>query len=64
MVEVRHDQAGYTLLDGDPLEVVHHGEPLTIEHGRPIVGAIPPAAARVRPRQPPGREPFRRRQAV
>jgi alpha,alpha-trehalose phosphorylase len=59
-VEVDHDEATYTLMLGDVLEVVHHGEPITVRRGSPVTMAIPSAPARVPPDQPPGREPIRR----
>ncbi len=63
LVDVRHDQASYALLDGEPLEIAHHGQRATIERDQPSVIAIPPASARERPSQPPGREPARRHSA-
>ncbi|HXM54342.1 MAG TPA: glycosyl hydrolase family 65 protein [Candidatus Dormibacteraeota bacterium] len=59
-VDVRHDGVVYTLVEGDPIEVVHDGRRLRVEAGRPTTGeiaAIPPMPP---PRQPPGREPNRR----
>ncbi|HEV7806466.1 MAG TPA: glycosyl hydrolase family 65 protein [Solirubrobacteraceae bacterium] len=57
-VSVDRRQAHYELLDGDPLEITHHGEPLTVPApGVVETRAIPPAPARARPEQPPGREP-------
>jgi alpha,alpha-trehalose phosphorylase len=47
-------------MDGDPLELAHHGEPFTLAKGQPMTHAIPPAPARPTPVQPPGREPARR----
>lgn len=60
-VEVRGDEATYALESGDPIEILHHGEPVTVAVGGPQTRAIPAAPARERPRQPPGREPRRRR---
>jgi alpha,alpha-trehalose phosphorylase len=60
-VDVRHDEATYTLLEGEPLELAHHGEMLTISTEVPQTRRIPPQPRRRRPRQPPGREPARRR---
>jgi alpha,alpha-trehalose phosphorylase len=60
-VEIGRAQARYTLLEGRPLEISHHGEPLTLSAQEPATREIPPAPARERPRQPPGREPARRR---
>jgi alpha,alpha-trehalose phosphorylase len=60
-VEVRHEQATYSLLDGSPLEITHHGERATIGSDKPLVRPIPRPPARDRPRQPAGRAPARRR---
>jgi alpha,alpha-trehalose phosphorylase len=60
LVDVRHGEATYTLLEGDALELAHHGEMLTISPGAPVSRPIPPQPRRRRPRQPPGREPARR----
>ncbi|MQA73069.1 MAG: family 65 glycosyl hydrolase [Solirubrobacterales bacterium] len=57
-VEVGASAATYTLLDGDPLEVAHHGESLTLKTDRATSKPIPhlddPGP---RPQQPPGRAP-------
>ena len=60
-VEVSAPAATYTLLDGTPMQIVHHGQPLTVRPGGPVSRLIPPAPARPEPTQPPGREPARRR---
>jgi alpha,alpha-trehalose phosphorylase len=60
-VEVDHDQATYSLLDGEPVELHHHGEALTVNGDSPVsrpIRRIDPLPA---PRQPPHREPTRRR---
>jgi alpha,alpha-trehalose phosphorylase len=60
-VDVRTATATYTLLDGEPMRIAHHGEPMTASLSNPIVRPIPPApAASPTPTQPPGREPVRR----
>jgi alpha,alpha-trehalose phosphorylase len=59
-VEATKSKATYRLLDGEPLEVAHHGEPITIAVGAPVTRPIPPAPVRPAPSQPPGREPLRR----
>jgi alpha,alpha-trehalose phosphorylase len=59
-VEITHAEATYSLLDGDPLEILHHGQPVTLTAGKPQTRPIPPAPSRPRPSQPPGREPARR----
>jgi alpha,alpha-trehalose phosphorylase len=57
-VEVSAASATYTLLEGEPLEIAHHGDHFVITVGKPLIQVIPPAPARPRPRQPPGREPL------
>ena len=54
-VEIDRDRARYELLDGEPLELLHHGEPLTLEPGSPQRLPCPdlPQPAPVEP--PPGR---------
>ena len=60
VVTVTQDHAEYRLLEGETLEVGHHGEPLQIEAGSAASAPIPPAPALVEPTQPPGREPLHR----
>jgi len=62
-VEVTQQRARYELAAGDPLEITHHGTPVTLEPGQPQTRPIPPAPLRSRPAQPPGREPERRQAA-
>jgi alpha,alpha-trehalose phosphorylase len=57
---VRHADATYTLAEGEPLEILHHGERVEIRRDEDVTRPIPPAPRRERPRQPPGREPRRR----
>jgi alpha,alpha-trehalose phosphorylase len=59
-VEVTRKTATYTLLDGPPLEISHHGKAITISAKKPVTDAIPPVVARPAPGQPPGRAPARR----
>jgi alpha,alpha-trehalose phosphorylase len=56
-IEVGRDRATYELLDGEPLEVVHHGERVTVEAGRPLECPVPPAPQYPLPHSPHGREP-------
>jgi len=56
-VEVTPTVATYVLLDGDPLEVAHHGEELLVTRGEPVARRVPARAPRPRPTQPAGREP-------
>jgi alpha,alpha-trehalose phosphorylase len=60
-IEITPASATYTLVHGDPLEISHHGDKLTVSADKPQVGQIKPAPARPRPAQPPGREPIHRR---
>jgi len=60
-VEVTRDEAAYWLLVGEPLELRHHGEPLTATAAGRSSSPIPPAPdPGTPPTQPPGREPTRR----
>ncbi len=65
-VSVRPEEVTYYLREGDhedgsSLEIIHHGEPVTVEVGRPVTRTIPELAPPgPQPRQPPGREPVRR----
>jgi alpha,alpha-trehalose phosphorylase len=59
-VEVTRTEASYTLLDGDPLEIAHHGCTITVSADDPAALAIPPPPDRPPPNQPAGRAPFSR----
>jgi alpha,alpha-trehalose phosphorylase len=59
-VDVRSDVAEYELLDGEPLELIHHGDAITVGPGSPERRSIPPAPRRPPPEHPPGRSPPRR----
>jgi alpha,alpha-trehalose phosphorylase len=63
-LHVLADQAEvtYSLRSGDPIELTHYGEPITIGAGAPATRAIPPAAPRPPVHQPAGREPGPHRQ--
>jgi alpha,alpha-trehalose phosphorylase len=63
VVAVEHGRATYTLVEGPPLAITHHGQAVTIESETPLTLAIPPAPERERPSQPAGRAPARRRRA-
>ncbi|MGW7402762.1 glycoside hydrolase family 65 protein [Streptomyces sp. NPDC054833] len=56
-VEIEADKAVYTLLDGDPLTIHHHGEPLTLDTDGPTVRPVPATPLRPAPEQPPHRGP-------
>jgi len=59
-VQISRDSARYELTSGDPVTLAHHGEDVEVTAGRPEERPIPPVKQRLRPRQPPGREPARR----
>jgi alpha,alpha-trehalose phosphorylase len=59
-VEVDADQARYELLEGEDLEIVHHGKRLTVTAVSPEAHDLPPAVERSAPAPPPGRAPPRR----
>ena len=59
-VEVRPGAARYELLDGQPLELLHEGERLTVACGSPQTRDCAPPPRRARCEPPPGRRPPRR----
>jgi alpha,alpha-trehalose phosphorylase len=59
-VVVSSDSARYELVEGEPLELLHHGEPVALSPGSPQTRAVAPPPRRARPEQPPGRSPPRR----
>jgi alpha,alpha-trehalose phosphorylase len=61
LVEVTNERATYSLLEGDALEIVHHGRKVTVQPGRPLSRRISAVRARKPPTQPSGRAPVRRR---
>jgi alpha,alpha-trehalose phosphorylase len=63
-IDVIPSQATYTLVDGPPLEITHHGEQLEVIPGQPAVRPIPTLAPQEAPTQPPGREPARRQARI
>ena len=69
-VSVRSDDVTYYLREGDHedgshLNLVHHGEFVTVEIGKPVTVPIPPAAdPGPPPEQPAGRAPLRRTYSV
>jgi alpha,alpha-trehalose phosphorylase len=60
LVDVRRDAAEYRLLHGEPLELLHHGEVITVTPGSPEGRPIPPPPRLSPAEQPPGRAPPRR----
>lgn len=58
-VDVNSDHACYKLLSGEPLEVFHHGEQITIARDAPRTCHYPPLAEPPPVTPPPGRDPCR-----
>lgn len=59
-VEVEPQKARYSLLEGAPLEIAHHGETINVTTEAPATRTIPAPPARDAPTQPHGRAPARR----
>ena len=59
-VNVRASGAEYTLMSQGSIQIAHHGEPITVDHGAPVTRPIPTIAPREPPTQPRGRTPRRR----
>jgi alpha,alpha-trehalose phosphorylase len=60
-VEATKSEATYTVVDGAPLEVTHHGTAITVSAGEPVTHPIPPLeAVGPAPTQPRHRAPRRR----
>jgi alpha,alpha-trehalose phosphorylase len=56
-VEVQPDHARYVLLSGEPIDVLHHGEPLTLAVEAPIDRPFPPLPTPAPVSPPYGRTP-------
>jgi alpha,alpha-trehalose phosphorylase len=63
LVEVEHDHVTYTMTDGDPLEIVHHGRRASLSAQRPLTRSIPAVRPGESPSQPAGRAPEHRHPA-
>jgi alpha,alpha-trehalose phosphorylase len=59
-VDVHPHEARYELLAGEPLELLHYGERLTVRRDAPETREVRPAPKRPPARQPPERVPPRR----
>jgi alpha,alpha-trehalose phosphorylase len=59
-VEVKHKEATYSLRAGEPLDVRHYGEQVSVSAEEPQKRPIPRLPAREAPDQPNGRAPVRR----
>ncbi len=60
-VKVTQRQATYTLVEGEPLEIVHNGQKATVTRDQPVRRRFLPRPQLEPPSQPPGRAPVRRR---
>jgi alpha,alpha-trehalose phosphorylase len=60
LVEVHHDVVTYSLVKGDPLPILHHGDPVTISQDK-VTLKIPAPPTLPPPTQPEGRAPQYRR---
>ncbi len=58
LVEITHGEARYSIAEGDPLEIDHYGEALTVAGAGPESRPIPARAESETPRQPHGRAPI------
>jgi alpha,alpha-trehalose phosphorylase len=57
-VDIAASAATYTLRSGEPLDLAHHGQPITVTVGNPITRPIPAVSVTAPPpTQPPGRAP-------
>ncbi|MER6568967.1 glycosyl hydrolase family 65 protein [Streptomyces sp. NPDC001093] len=56
-VDIGPSHARYRLLEGEPMTLLHHGEPMTVTVDAPVDRPLPPTPARPEPQQPPGRRP-------
>ncbi len=59
-VEIRSKDASYELLEGEPIEILHHGDPLTVRPGVTETRACEPQRGESRADPPAGRKPPRR----
>jgi alpha,alpha-trehalose phosphorylase len=59
-VEATKAEATYSLLEGEPLEIGHHGKTITVSTSGVVTEPIPSSPDRASPTQPPGRAPDRR----
>ncbi|MET9383644.1 glycosyl hydrolase family 65 protein [Streptomyces sp. NPDC002928] len=57
-VDIGQTHARYQLIEGEPLVVLHHGEPTTVLTDAPVDRRVPPTPTRPEPQQPQGRRPM------
>ena len=63
-VEITHEHAVYTLLEGAELGIHHHGSALTVTKDVPCEGPVPSTPRPPDVRQPAGRSPARRNRSA
>ncbi|TLQ43080.1 glycoside hydrolase family 65 protein [Streptomyces marianii] len=56
-VDIRPQAVRYTLEDGDPLHILHHGKPVELSAGSSTECPLPPVPVLPEPQQPKGRRP-------
>ncbi|MFG2760190.1 glycoside hydrolase family 65 protein [Streptomyces wuyuanensis] len=56
-VDIRPHAVRYTLEEGEPLEILHHGKPVGLTAGPPVELPVPPLPVLPEPQQPAGRRP-------
>jgi len=56
-VDIAHDGVAYEVLDGAQLDVLHHGERVTITPGRALRRPLPEIQRRPTPEHPHARRP-------
>ncbi|GAA3815267.1 glycoside hydrolase family 65 protein [Streptomyces chiangmaiensis] len=56
-VEITKSGATYTLVEGESIQIVHHGEPVVVSPGTPQVRPVKAPAPLPEPSQPAGRRP-------
>jgi alpha,alpha-trehalose phosphorylase len=56
-VEVTQEEARYSLLEGPPLQIVHHGQTATVANPESVSCPIPEIIESEAPTQPAGRSP-------
>ncbi|MEW2515177.1 glycoside hydrolase family 65 protein [Streptomyces sp. NPDC046870] len=56
-VDIGRSHVRYQLVEGGPLDVLHHGEPTHLTTDGPVERPMPHPPARPEPQQPPGRRP-------
>ena len=59
-VEITDSNAVYTLLEGGPFEIGHHGKTISLSPHEPVTQPLPSIVERPAPKQPHGRAPRRR----